>query len=456
MSSVFISYSHKDKLFVKRLAVDLRDSGHTAWIDETEILVGDSLIDKIRDIIDNVDFVIAILSSTSIDSEFVKKELDLASNREIDEKRVVVLPILLDDVKLPGFLKGKYYIDCRKEDDYQDCLSALLKRLGPSTPTLDLSTDRFIMRPYLRIATPSHSWLRVPISELEQLGIYNEISEYSYQDNLYGYLEEDDDEMKFAEAKERRHGSNYNLDEDTFTLFINDFPFNSIVSKFAIDIPKERKLCAETLHKKTYNGGATGERSSKPQDESMTKHTTNGWKPLQDIRRRWIMIVLALIPIIGSIILYTARSLQTSELSGKLVNISYNPKEEFQVIREFGEDPEVYRGVSYFATAHLLALKKNFIVNHVRVLIALKTGTLREGKFLPASPPPPNSDDICIQYLTLLEKDKLCVCYINFLLEGEQREELSNMDFTRIELRLYDKKGRYKTIDLFASDVPQF
>ena len=226
MSSVFISYSHKDKPFAKRLAADLRDAGHTVWIDETEIFVGDSLIEKIRDAIDNVDFIAAIVSLTSIDSQWVKKELDLASNREIDEKRVVVLPILLDDVELPGFLKGKYYADFIKEENYQDGLNALLKRLGPKTPPPDLSSDKMILKPYLCIDTPCHSWLRVPLSELDALGIRDNITEYSYEDDLYAYLEEDCDLMTFIEAKCKKHGSGYDIERDTYTVFLNEFPFS--------------------------------------------------------------------------------------------------------------------------------------------------------------------------------------------------------------------------------------
>jgi hypothetical protein len=138
MSSIFLSHSHTDKPFARRLASDLRRCGHIVWIDEAEILIGDSLIEKIREGIDSVDFVAAILSSESIDSAWVKKELDLASNREIDEKRVVVLPILLDDVELPGFLKGKCYADFRDEDQYQLSIDALLKRLGPANPQPEL------------------------------------------------------------------------------------------------------------------------------------------------------------------------------------------------------------------------------------------------------------------------------------------------------------------------------
>jgi hypothetical protein len=138
MSSVFLSHSHRDESFARRLTADLRHAGHIVWLDEAEIQIGDSLTEKIREGIDTVDFVAAVLSTTSVDSEWVKRELDLASNRELDEKRVVILPILLHDVELPGFLKGKRYADFRKEDNYQSSLDSLLERLGSANPQPEL------------------------------------------------------------------------------------------------------------------------------------------------------------------------------------------------------------------------------------------------------------------------------------------------------------------------------
>ena len=120
MSSIFLSHAFEDKLFARKLAKDLRQAGHIVWIDEAEIKIGDSLIEKIRDGIDRVDYVAAVLSRKSVNSAWVKKELDIASNREIEEKRVVVLPILLEDVKIPGFLKGKLYADFRSKKLYQE------------------------------------------------------------------------------------------------------------------------------------------------------------------------------------------------------------------------------------------------------------------------------------------------------------------------------------------------
>lgn len=141
MSKVFLSHNHADKAFARRLAADLRQAGHTVWIDEAEIMVGDSLIEKIRQGLDEVDFVAAILSTASIDSPWVQRELDIASNREIAEKRVVVLPVLREKVKLPGFLQGKLYADFTDDSQYEESFKQLLRPLGPSKQAPAISRD---------------------------------------------------------------------------------------------------------------------------------------------------------------------------------------------------------------------------------------------------------------------------------------------------------------------------
>jgi hypothetical protein len=134
MSSIFLSHSHSDKPFARKLAADLRISGHTVWIDEAEINIGDSLVAKIREGIDQVDYVGAIISSSSVASEWVTRELDLASNREMRERRVVVLPLLVERVPLPGFLDGKLYGDFCDPDSYAASFEKLLRALGPAQP----------------------------------------------------------------------------------------------------------------------------------------------------------------------------------------------------------------------------------------------------------------------------------------------------------------------------------
>jgi len=83
MVSIFLSHNTKDKPFVKRLARDLDNHQVKYWLDEAEIKVGDSLIEKIRNGLDKVDYVAVILSPNSIASSWVKREIDVAMNQEI-------------------------------------------------------------------------------------------------------------------------------------------------------------------------------------------------------------------------------------------------------------------------------------------------------------------------------------------------------------------------------------
>lgn len=129
MSKVFLSHSHADKSFARQLANDLADAGHFVWVDEAEILLGDSLIEKIAEGIRQVDFLAALLSHASVNSSWVKRELEIAINREIADKKIFVLPVLIDDATLPDFLAGKMYADFRSIEQYKAGLSLILRRL---------------------------------------------------------------------------------------------------------------------------------------------------------------------------------------------------------------------------------------------------------------------------------------------------------------------------------------
>src|SRR5215831_14962296 len=133
MSSIFLSHNHADKPFVRRLAHDLQAAGVRVWLDEAEMMIGDSLIEKIRQGIDEMEYLGVILSQNSVKSEWVKREVDVAINEEIEGKRVKVLPLVIEDCDLPGFLKGKLYADFRVPKRYGEELAKVLGRLRAGT-----------------------------------------------------------------------------------------------------------------------------------------------------------------------------------------------------------------------------------------------------------------------------------------------------------------------------------
>jgi hypothetical protein len=135
MASVFISHSWHDKTLARKIAGTLARNGCRVWLDEAEIKIGDSLIGKIREGIDEVDFVIALISQKSSSSEWVSRELDIAMNQEIEGRRVKVLPILAEKCDPPLFLKGKLYVDMSTASSFRKSLPMLLDRVGARAET---------------------------------------------------------------------------------------------------------------------------------------------------------------------------------------------------------------------------------------------------------------------------------------------------------------------------------
>lgn len=50
---------------------------------------------------------------------------------------------------------------------------------------------------------PGHGWLKVPLRLVADLGIASDISQFSYRDSQYAYLEEDCDMRRFCDAMEK-------------------------------------------------------------------------------------------------------------------------------------------------------------------------------------------------------------------------------------------------------------
>jgi TIR domain len=114
---IFISYSHNDKAFVDRLATQLVRRNVNIWLDRWELSVGDSLLERIQEAVDGATALLVILSKASSASEWCKKELSAGLLRELEEKRIVVMPVMLEDCEVPVFARGKLFADFRKDFD---------------------------------------------------------------------------------------------------------------------------------------------------------------------------------------------------------------------------------------------------------------------------------------------------------------------------------------------------
>ena len=130
MSSIFLSHNHNDKPFVNELARYLTDYGITVWVDQAEIKIGESLLEKVSTGIFESAFIGVVLSKNSINSEWVARELRMAMDKELKERRNLVLPIVLYEGALPDFLRDRLYADFSKANKYYTELAKLLSVLG--------------------------------------------------------------------------------------------------------------------------------------------------------------------------------------------------------------------------------------------------------------------------------------------------------------------------------------
>lgn len=131
MSSIFLCHSSKDKIFVNKLANKLKDQNIRVWVDEAEIKIGSTLEETIANGIENMHYFAIVLSPDSIESSWVKFELDFAAKLEV-KKDVKILPILYKDCEIPDFFNTKRFVDFKDESKFERGLEQILTTVSLS------------------------------------------------------------------------------------------------------------------------------------------------------------------------------------------------------------------------------------------------------------------------------------------------------------------------------------
>jgi len=137
--SCFISYSHLDEEFAKRLHNDLQAKGVRCWFAPHDLKIGDKIRPTIDDSIRVHDKLLLILSEHSVLSDWVEHEVEHALDREKEQKKTVLFPVRIDDAIMEsttgwaGNVKRQRHIgdftQWKQHDTYQRAFNRLLRDL---------------------------------------------------------------------------------------------------------------------------------------------------------------------------------------------------------------------------------------------------------------------------------------------------------------------------------------
>lgn len=150
---VFLSHTGRDKPNVRHVASYLESRQISVWLDQWEMVPGDSLIEKISEGLEGSDKLVVFLSPASVESPWVQRELNSGLIREIAQKKGLnskfVIPVLFEACKVPVFLSEKIYAnftDKRFEDACEELIAGIQERplkhdTGPFSSALVIPYD---------------------------------------------------------------------------------------------------------------------------------------------------------------------------------------------------------------------------------------------------------------------------------------------------------------------------
>ena len=113
---VFMSYSRRDDVVMRRIVAFLREQGIKVWVDNEKLIPGTPVWEKeIEKAVQGASAVVVVLSPDSKDSEWVRREISLADQYE---KRVFPLLVRGDEkTSISIRLIGRQYVDIRSNED---------------------------------------------------------------------------------------------------------------------------------------------------------------------------------------------------------------------------------------------------------------------------------------------------------------------------------------------------
>lgn len=127
MANVFVSHRSADAAEARRLAEDLRRAGHSVWLDEWVIDIGDSIVARIDDGLRGAAYLIMCYSDAGVSSPWMSREWMSALARQMEGHDVRILPVMLTGAAGPAILADIRAADLQA--DWDAGLASLLRSI---------------------------------------------------------------------------------------------------------------------------------------------------------------------------------------------------------------------------------------------------------------------------------------------------------------------------------------
>jgi hypothetical protein len=111
MANVFVSHRGADRDPALRLSAELTRRGHRVWLDDWEIGVGDSIIEKMNEGLTGATYLVLCYSAAGSLSPWMGREWMSALARQLDGAGGRLLPVRLTGGVPPAILADIKYAD---------------------------------------------------------------------------------------------------------------------------------------------------------------------------------------------------------------------------------------------------------------------------------------------------------------------------------------------------------
>lgn len=239
--NIFLSHASNDRLAVRELYQELRNSGFDVWLDEERILPGQDWNREITRAVRASDVVIVCLSNASISKVgFVQKEIKMALDvaNQFPEGTYFLIPVKLEECEIPSRLHHLRWINLFETNGYKRLERSLVQR---SKTLVDSTT-----KPDLDYAESLQS--NLALTHREMVKLEQEASGYSVLTlpvDIAVKLDEIRKKINHLEVELSKYVGPPKPDNDTFVSFRNDYDIFLSYSRKDADIMIRVKIDLE-------------------------------------------------------------------------------------------------------------------------------------------------------------------------------------------------------------------